>query len=195
MPGFNSSSQLSAANAGETLTALHTLDAESFGLNFFKEIKFPVSRLNGKFGLQYVAITHVLDARLTDSGSAEIGNLFARSDMHAWGPQFAFEYFRPIGHTKFEFMTRFGGSALFGRRHQFIQNSSSGIQSRQGADELITMFDFYLGGQYRRSFAENRAMFVRAGLMYQSWLGGGTAILPQDDFGLHGFSIQLGYNR
>lgn len=195
VPGPAQWSQLSAANSGETLTAFHTIDAESFGLNFFKEIKFPVSRLNGKFGLQYVAITHVLDARLTDSGNVEIGSLLGRSDMHAWGPQFAFEYFRPIGHTKFEFMTRFGGSALFGHQDQLVENSVSGDLSRVGADEFMTMFDFLLGGQYRKSFAEKRSVRVRAGLMFQSWLGGGTAILPQEDFGLRGFSISVGYNR
>jgi hypothetical protein len=195
VPGRAQPSRLSTSGADETLTSIHSLDVESFSLKMFKELKFPVSRLNGKFGLEYASVTHVLDSRLNDAASAEIGSLVSRSDMQAWGPQFSFEYFRPIGHTKIEFMTRFGGSILFGRRDQLIQNSQTGDLSRVGADEFITGSDFFLGAQYRSFMGERRALFFRTGLTFQSWSNGGTAIQPQDDFALRGFSASFGYNR
>ena len=115
--------------------------------------------------------------------------------MRAYGPKFGFEYYRPVGHTKLEFITTLGVGILFGQRDQFIGNTVSNDFSRVGADELITTFDLGTGVQYKKLIAENRAFFVRAGFLYQSWLGGGSAIDAQDDFGVRGISFSVGYNR
>ena len=164
-------------------------------MNVFKEIKFPISRLNGKFGYQYVSIHHDLDATVTDSGGSVVGSLRGNSDMRSWGPLFMLEYYRPIGHTKLELMTKFGGSTLFGHQDQFVLNSGSGDQSRVGADEFMTMFDFMTGVQYKKMTGENRCVLCRVGYNFQTWLGGGTATLPEDDFGLRGWSFTFGFNR
>lgn len=195
MVGSNQWSRLTADNAGETLTANHTIDVESVGANFFKEVKLPISRINGKFGVQYVSITHDMNARVTNAAAVEIGSLRARSDLHAFGPQLKLEYFRPVGHTKVEFVTAFGASVLFGRQDQFVVNSATGNLSRVGADEFLTIFDFFAGAQYRKMMAENRYWFVRGGVTSQAWLNGGTAVLPQDDFGVRGLTFSVGYNR
>ena len=195
MNGANQWSRLTADNAGETLTAEHVLDVESLGATFFKEVKLPISRINGKFGFQYVSITQDMQANLTDGSSNPIGSLRVRSDMRAYGPQLKLEYFRPVGHTKIEFLTSFGTSVLFGKRDQFVVNSANGNLSRIGADEFLTIFDFFAGAQYRKMTAENRHWFVRGGFITQAWLNGGTAILPQDDFGLRGLTMSVGINR
>ncbi len=195
MMGSNQWSRLSATNIGDTLNVNHLIDVESVGIAFFKEVKLPISRINGKFGVQHVSITQDMSATLTDSGAAQVGRLRARSDLHAIGPQFKFEYFRPVGHTKAEIVTGFGGSVLFGRQDQLVVNTASGNLSRIGADEFVTNFDFFSGAQYKHLIAENRYWFARGGLIAQSWLSGGTAISPQDDFGLRGFVFTVGYNR
>ncbi len=195
MNGANQWSRLTADNVGETLTADHVLDVETLGATFFKEVKLPISRVNGKFGFQYVSITHDMQAILTDGGANPTGSLRARSDMRAYGPQLKLEYFRPVGHTKMEFLTSFGTSVLFGKRDQFVANSANGNLSRIGADEFLTIFDFFAGAQYRQMTAENRCWFARGGFTTQSWLNGGTAILPQDDFGLRGLTFSVGFNR
>ena len=173
----------------------HVLDVETLGATFFKEVKLPISRVNGKFGFQYVSITQDMQAILTDAGANPTGSLRARSDMRAYGPQLKLEYFRPVGHTKMEFLTSFGTSVLFGKRDQFVANSANGNLSRIGADEFLTIFDFFAGAQYRKMTAENRCWFARGGFTTQSWLNGGTAILPQDDFGLRGLTFSVGVNR
>ncbi len=195
MNGANQWSRLTADNVGETLTADHVLDVETLGATFFKEVKLPISRVNGKFGFQYVSITQDMQAILTDGGANPIGSLRARSDMRAYGPQLKLEYFRPIGHTKMEFLASFGTAVLFGKRDQFVVNSTNGNLSRIGADEFLTIFDFFAGAQYRKMTAENRCWFARGGFITQSWLNGGTAILPQDDFGLRGLTFSVGLNR
>lgn len=187
-------SRLVAANAGDVLDASHTLDIEAINLMLFKEIKFPISRLNGSFGLQYVSIAQTLDATVTNGG-AIVGQLTSNTDMRAYGPRFMFEYYRPLGHTKLELITRFGGSVMFGERDQFVQNTTSSDFSRVGADEFLTTSEFYVGGQYKKMTAENRGYFVRVGYQYQSWLGGGTAVDAHEDFGLRGFVFGVGFNR
>ena len=115
--------------------------------------------------------------------------------MEAYGPKLLLEYYRPVGHTKMEFMTTFGASVLFGDRNQSVVNTVTGEVSNIQANEFITTLDFFGGIQYRKFFAEKRAFFARAGLNFQTWIGGGTAVNPQDDFGMRGFSVLLGYNR
>lgn len=195
MRGPSRWSRLTAGNAGETLNAIHSIDVETFSMSFFKEIKFPISRLNGIFGYQYASINHDLDANVTDGGGAIVGSLRSNSDMRAWGPLWMLEYYRPVGHTKFELMTRFGGSTMFGHQDQLVSNSISGDQSRVGADEFMTIFDFMTGVQYKKYRGENRCVLCRVGYGFQTWLGGGTAILPQDDFGIRGWSFSFGFNR
>ncbi|MFK7769865.1 MAG: Lpg1974 family pore-forming outer membrane protein [Mariniblastus sp.] len=194
MLGPSSWSRLTAANAGDTIVANHTIDIESFGVSFFKEVKLPISRINGIFGFQYVSVAQAMNATLSNGGT-EIGRLTSRSDMRAIGPKLGFEYYRPVGHTKVEFVTAVGLGVLFGQRDQSVENTVSNDFSRVGADEFITNFDFWTGVQYKKMIAENRAYFARAGFVYQTWIGGGTAVNPQDDFGLRGFSFSVGYNR
>lgn len=195
MHGPSRWSRLTAGNAGETLSAIHSIDVETFSMSFFKEIQFPISRLNGVFGYQYASINHELDANVTDASGTVVDSLRANSDMRGWGPLWMLEYYRPVGHTKFELMTRFGGSTIFGHQDQFVSNSTSGDQSRVGADEFTTIFDFMTGVQYKKFRGENRCVFCRVGYNFQTWLGGGTAILPQDDFGIRGWSFTFGFNR
>jgi len=191
----NLTSSLVAANNAETLNAVHTLDIESFGASFFKFVQMPVSRINGKFGWQYVSIAHDMSAQLTNGVGNQIGFLNSRSDMRATGPTFKLEYFRPVGHTKLELTTGFGGSVLFGRQDHFVSNSSTGSFQREGADEILTALDFNAGVQYRKMIGANRYLFAQTGLIWQNWLGGGNALLPSEDFGLRGFTFSVGYNH
>ena len=183
-----------AFNAGETLSATHTFDFETFGVSFFKEVKLPISRINGRFGLQYVSIAQNLDATLTDA-TGEIGTYNSRFDFRGFGPKFTLEYYRPIGHTKLEFVTSGSGAVALGRRDEFVDNSLGQGFSRVGADELLTSIEFFTGVQFKKQTAENRAIFARFGTTYSTWLGGGTANDPQSDFGLRGFTFDIGYNR
>ena len=194
MLGANQLSRLQALNTGDRIDATHTIDVESFGASFFKEVKFKISRLNGKFGFQYVSLAQSLDATLTNGG-VEIGSLNSRSDLRAYGPKFGIEYYRPVGHTKLEFLTAVGGSVMFGQRDQFVQNTATNDISRIGADEFVTAIDFMSGVQYKKMVAENRAYYARLGMTYQAWIGGGTANDAQGDLGLRGISFAVGYNR
>lgn len=192
--GLNQLSRLQALNAGELLESSQTIDVESVGASFFKEVQFKISRLNGIFGVQYVSVAQSLDATLS-SGGTEIGRLISKSDLRGFGPKFGLEYYRPVGHTKLELITTVGGSVVFGQRDQFIQNTVTQDVVRSGADEFLTTINFMSGVQYKKMTAENRAIYARLGFTYETWLGGGTGTAPQGDFGLRGFTFGLGYNR
>lgn len=186
--------QFGTSNAGETLRAQHTINFETFGVSFFKEVDLPISRINGRFGFQYVSIAHNLDANLNNVGG-QIGVFNSRSDFRGFGPKFTLEYYRPVGHTPLEFVTTISGGAVYGRRDQFVDNTLGQGFSRAGADEFLTTIEFNSGLQFRQNIAENRSFFGRVGVTHTTWLGGGTAVDPQSDFGLRGISFTVGYNR
>ncbi len=193
--GPSSLSTLEAVNVGEQLTAVHSIDIETFSVLFFKEIKLPISRLNGMFGFQYASVFQELDAELTNAGGNVIGAIRSTSDLRVYGPKFRFEYYRPIGHTKLEFVTTFGGSILFGERDQIATNMQTPAVNRFGADEYVLTGDFYGGIQWKKQTAENRSYYVRLGATHQSWVGGGSAVSAQNNFGLRGFAFEFGLNR
>ncbi len=188
-------SRLNAGNAGDTLQATHSIDIETVGASFFKEVKLPISRINGKFGFEYTSISHTLDAETRDAGNSVTGSLRNVSDLRAYGPNFTLQYFRPVGHTKLELMTAVNGAILFGRQDQVVANTETGDLSSIGADEFITKIGFMTGVQYKKMIGENRYLFGRLGYSFETWLNGGTALVPQDDFGLRGVSFTVGYNR
>lgn len=193
--GPNRFTQLSADDIGETLNVNHSFELETFSFNVFKEIQFKVSRLNGQFGFTYANIAQSLEASVTDGGNNVLDTLQSTSDFRGFGPKFGIEYYRPLGHTPFEFVTSFNGTGLFGRRDQFVNNTTDLVQRRFGADEFVTVLDFVSGLQYKKTIAENRSWFARVAFVHQSWLGGGTAVDPQGDFGLKGFTFGVGFNR
>ena len=193
--GPNRFTQLSANNLGETLNANHSFELETYSVNAFKEIKFPVSRVNGQFGFTYANIAQSLEATVNDGAGGVLESLNSTSDFRGFGPKFGIEYYRPVGHTPLELVTSFHGTGLFGRRDQFVNNTTDLVQRRFGADEFVTVFDFMSGLQYKKTIGENRSWFARLAFVHQSWLGGGTAVDPQGDFGLKGFTFGVGYNR
>jgi hypothetical protein len=193
--GANQGVALTAANMGETLTARHRMEVDVIGASFFKEVKLPRARINGKFGFETAHIIHEMTAGLQNAGGTQIGSLRSRSDLRAMGPRFEMQYFRPIGHSKIEFLTSIGGSALFGKQSQVIESSAGLTQSRMKADEFVMTLDYFAGAQYRKMWGENRNLFIRGGMLYQVWSHGGTALLPQDDFGFRGFALTIGVNR
>ena len=195
MMGRNEWSRIGTLNAGETLTAQHNFEVDSFTFSFFKDLKFPISRLNGNFGFQYANIAHELTANVADASGTIVETLQGTSDMRAFGPRAVMEYYRPIGHTPFELITTFGGSVLFGEQDQFISNSTTGQLNRVSADEFITIAEYSSGVQYKKTIGENRALLARISFANQTWLGGGTAVNPQDSFGLRGLTFMIGYNR
>ena len=193
--GGNFASQIFADAPGDTLVAQHSIDIDSATFSFFKELNFPVSRISGNFGFQYVSIAQELNANVTAAGGGVTESLVSRSDMRAWGPRAIIEYFRPIGHTPLELSTAFGGSVLFGQRDQFVENSQTGLLNRTGADEFLTLIDFSVAVQYVKNIGENRNIYARFGFLNQTWIGGGNATSPQDDFGIRGLTFGIGYNR
>jgi hypothetical protein len=193
--GRNVWSRIVADDPGEILSTQHSIDIDSGVVSFFKELKFPISRVNGNFGFQYVSIAQRLNANVVAADGVTVESLSSVSDMRAYGPRAVLEYYRPIGHTPMELVTTFGGAVLFGQRDQVVTNSQTGLENRLGADEFLTILDFLVAVQYTKTVGENRSVYGRLGFMNQTWIGGGTAAFPQGDFGLRGLTFGIGYNR
>ncbi len=193
--GPNRFTQLSANVLGERIDVNHSFEIETIGFNVFKDIQFKVSRIGGRFGFTYANIAQALQATVTDAGGNAIGSLDSTSDFRGFGPEFGIDYYRPVGHTPFEFITSFTGTGLFGRRDQFVNNTTGLVERRFGADEFVAVLDLTSGIQYKKTIAENRSWVARVAFVHQTWLGGGTAVDPQGDFGIKGFTFGVGYNR
>lgn len=192
---FNGFGDLVAANPGESIVGRQVLELHSLGTSFFKELKLPISRLNGLIGLRYLSLAQMAQADLMDAGNSTLGTVRQITDFRGFGPRFKLEYFRPIGHTRLESIGTFGTALLFGNRDQFVENSIRGDYSRTNNDELVTLIEASVGVQYVRNLAENRSLYCRVLYQSQSWLGGGTAADPAGDFGFRGVGIALGLNR
>ena len=193
LPDVFQTSSIATTAPGQTLSGNHRLNFESFGFSVFKEVQLPVTRINGMFGFQAIDIDHLVNASVTDGAGAVLQTLNSRSDMRAFGPRINVEYFRPVGHTRLEFLTRFGGALLFGKRDQRIFGQDT--LQRVDTDEIVTTLGFLTALQIKQRIGENRAVFGRIGYMNESFNSGGSGFLPQDDFGLRGFTILVGVNR
>jgi hypothetical protein len=192
--GPNRFSQLSADSIGQTLDANHSFEIETYGFNVFKDIQFKVTKMGGRFGFIYANVAQSLEASVTDGGGV-VDTLNSTSDFRGFGPQVGLDYYRPVGHTPLEFVTSVTGAGLFGRRDQFVNNTAGLVERRFGADEFMAKLDLRTGLQYKKTVAENRAVFARLSFVHQTWLGGGTAVDPTGDFGLKGVTFGVGYNR
>ncbi len=195
MLGPNRLTSLSTSAAGERLVAEHDLEVHSLQASFFKEVKLPISRINGMFGLRYVSVAQGLNSRLFDAGNNEIGQLINKTDLRVSGPTLGLEYYRPVGHTPFELIGSFNGAVLFGHRDQLVQNTGTMDFNNLGTNTFLSIIDFYGGLQYVKHTAERRSWYVRMGVTHQVWLGGGTASDPEGDFGYRGFGFAFGLNR
>ena len=140
-------------------------------------------------------IDHGVNGSVTDGAGAILQSVNVRSDMRAFGPRIRIEYFRPVGHTRLEFLTRVGGSLLFGKRDQRITGINADSFQRIGTDEIVSTFNFLTALQIKQRIGENRAVFARIGYLNESFNGGGSGFLPQDDFGLRGITFLVGVNR
>jgi hypothetical protein len=186
---------LTADDPGERVTAEHDVWIKSTSAMFFKEIKMPISRLNGLMGLRYLNVHHTMHSELLDAGNNQIGTLHGTHYFRGLGPSIGAEYFRPIGHTHFEFIGGSSSTLLFGHRDQVAYNTTMSDFTRFGADELLTILEAKLGAQWVREWGTRYRVFVRGTLDSQVWFGGGTASQPSNDFGLYGFSFAAGLNH
>lgn len=188
-------SRLETASAGERIESRHDLELHQLGASFYKEVRMPISRLNGIFGFRYVSIAQNFTSRVVDAGGTETGSLLSQSDLRAVGPTLGLEYYRPMGHTPLELIGAFNGAVLFGNRDHHVQNAGSLDYNSIGSNEFLSVIDFFAGLQHVQQTAEKRSWYLRMGFSHQLWLGGGTASDPGGDFGLRGITFAAGLNR
>lgn len=195
LPDSSLSSQIATTAAGQTISGAHTFNLKSYGFSVFKEVQLPITRINGVFGFQAAEIDHQVDATVDDGAGTILQSLNTRSNMRAFGPRIRLEYYRPVGHTPFEFITQVGGSLMFGKRDQFIRGPGPDLLQRVGTDEIINTLEFLTALQVKQRIGENRSVYGRLGFMNQTFNSGGSGFLAQDDFGLRGFTFMVGVNR
>lgn len=193
--------QISTRGEGDTVTVTDALDIQRIEASFYKDIKFKVSRMSGRFGFQWIEINRQTNALYAET-------FFAGGETITWagadqfqgaGPTFGFDYFRPIGHTKIEFLASGDCGLSFGHRDKVVNvvvNETPDVVFQNGGDdEFLTNLNLFMGVQYVISRGGNRCFYLRSGLDYQAWLGADNTTASNSDFGLRGFSLTLGYNR
>ena len=184
--------QFAAFEFDDTVT--DALDVQRIEASFFKDIKFKVSRMSGRFGFQWIEINRQTNAFLTNV-FCNTGGWEGADQFQGAGPTFGFDYFRPIGHTKIEFLASGDCGLSFGHRDKVVNDASGNVFQNVGDDEFLTNLNLFMGAQYVISRGGNRCFYLRSGLDYQAWLGADNTTASNSDFGLRGFSLTLGYNR
>ena len=183
------------ATGGETIEARHQAKIYSGGINFFKSVKNPRSRIRGAIGLRFVSLRHRMVAFRRDPFGTVTCTLTNFSDFQGLGPSVGVTYRRPIGHTSLSMLGGFRGALLFGHRDQVIRNDSLLVFQQLGKDEPLTILDAFLGVEWKREMSQCRSFFVRTNFETQYWIGGGSAIDADANFGLYGFTLSLGVTR
>lgn len=186
--------QLSDFDLNDTVTVNDLLDVQSIEASFFKEVKFKISRMGGRVGFQWVEIERQTNASVAADGSTTI-EWEGKTQFQGAGPTFGLDYFRPIGHTKIEFLASGDLGLIFGQRDKILTDSAGIVFQNEGDDEFLTNLNLFLGAQYVISRGGNRCFYLRSGLDYQAWIGADNPTASNSDFGLRGFSLTLGYNR
>ena len=193
--GPKRTTSLSATGLGERITAQHDMWIKNTSAIFFKEIKAPISRLNGMLGFRYINIHHTMHSDLFDAGNNRTGTLRGTHYFRGIGPTIGLEYFRPIGHTHIEFLGGATTTLAFGRRDQVAYNTAAADFTRFGTDEMVSIFDAKVGAQWVREWGRRYRIFFRGTIVAQSYFGGGTASDPSGDFGLFGLGFAAGLNH
>ena len=186
--------QFSAVGLNDTVTVADALDVQSIEASFFKDIKFKVSRMGGRFGFQWVEVKRQTNAFLTDVSGSTV-SWEGEDRFQGVGPTFGFDYFRPIGHTKIEFLATGDFGLIFGHRDKVVKDTSGFVFQNIGDDEFLTNLNLFMGAQYVISRGGNRSFYLRTGLDYQAWLGMNHTTASNSNLGLRGFSLTFGYNR
>ncbi|MEM9412583.1 MAG: Lpg1974 family pore-forming outer membrane protein, partial [Planctomycetota bacterium] len=195
IPGSTEFSTLVADDAGESISAFHHLELHQTSIFAFKAIKFKRALVNGRFGLQIVSLEQQLRSRLLNSGGVIEGELIHEYNFNGFGPRFGIDYIRRVGHTPAQLVVSSTSTLLFGDQDQIIRNSLAGDFQQLGSDEFVTLIDIFMGIQTKKFRGEKRNTTMRVGFVNQSWIGGGTSIDPDGDFGFQGVSFMLGLNR
>ncbi len=193
--GLNQPVSISAASPGQRLSVEQAIEVHSFQFTVFKEMKLPISRVNGMLGFRNVTIAQELRADLFDSGGNALEFLTNNTKFGGTGPHFGLEYYRPVGHTKLEMFGSASGSLLLGNRSQFVNDSNTFITRRNNADEMVSIFEIMTGVQYKYEYAENRSYYARVAFSNQTWLNAGTPNAPLGDLGFRGLGFSVGFNR
>ena len=195
IPGSNNFSSIIADDPGERINAFHHLELHQTSVFAFKAIKFKRAYINGRFGIQIVSIEQQLRSQLLNPNGSLQGELVQEFNFNAFGPRFGIDYVRRLGHTPAQLVVSTTSSLLFGDQDHFVRNSVSGQFQQLGSDKFVTLIDIFMGVQTKKFRGEKRNTTLRVGFVNQSWLGGGTAIDPDGDFGFQGISLMLGVNR
>ena len=193
--GLSQPVSISASAPGQRLSVDQAIEVHSFQFTVFKEMKLPISRVNGMLGFRNVSIAQELRANLLDGGGNPLDFLTNSTKFGGFGPHFGLEYYRPVGHTKLEMFGSASGSLVLGNRSQFVNESNAFITRRNNADEMVSILEIMTGVQYKYEYAENRSYYARVAYTNQIWLNAGTPNSPLDDLGFRGIGFAVGFNR
>ncbi|MEQ1905039.1 MAG: Lpg1974 family pore-forming outer membrane protein [Pirellulaceae bacterium] len=193
--GLSQPVSISASSPGHRLSVGQAIEVHSFQFTVFKEMKLPISRVNGMLGFRNVSIAQELRTNLFDSGGNSLEFLTSNTKFGGFGPHFGLEYYRPVGHTKLEMFGSASGSLVLGNRSQFVNDSNTFITRRNNADEMVSILEIMTGVQYKYEYAENRSYYARVAYTNQTWLNAGTPNAPLGDLGFRGLGFSVGFNR
>jgi hypothetical protein len=144
--------------------------------------------------------------------------LISGFNFNGAGPTLCLEGRRPLGETGLAFYASGRGSLLFGRCNQQVDkltvfagntlggpanspalggpfNSQTSVDSAASQDRVLPVVELEVGGEYAPQLfgpATRVQPFVRAGLIGQSWFGGGNASGPGSNLGFLGLSVTAG---
>jgi hypothetical protein len=166
-------------------------------------------------GVRYAHLAQDYHAFRFNSGSGTNFNysqdstvLLSGFNFNGAGPTLSLEGRRPIGETGLALYANGRGSLLFGCTNQQADkltvlagnnpsgpiNSQTFAESAASLDRVLPVVEVEVGGEYTPQFGPGMRVqpFVRAGLIGQTWFGGGNASGPGSNLGLLGLSITAG---
>jgi hypothetical protein len=177
---------------------MYTVDAE-----VMQQMDVGLWKANVGGGLRVAGTGRRLDLGVTDLVDAEYTEASLSDRYDGVGPTIFAELRRPLGGSGFALVANARGSVLFGSRKLEAASSQdvelpfiSASNLREEHDSVVSIGELEMGAEWARELQNGSRAFVNLLWEGQIWSGtGGLTNVVNNDIGLMGFSVGVGFTR
>ncbi|QDT39888.1 Lpg1974 family pore-forming outer membrane protein [Stratiformator vulcanicus] len=187
----------------DSIVATGNLDVSAFDAEMSQRIKFNNWLFNVGGGLRYGRFEQSYQS-IYYNGDDIVGGAASSRRFDGIGPTIFAEMRRPIGCSGFSILANVRGSMLYGRHRDDLNSFANGVITAGGTtnnttfasfrnDDLIPIAESQLGGEWSIWISPKTVFSVQVAWETQVWFGAGNTVSRNDDLGLDGFTVRLGF--
>lgn len=185
------------ADAGETLTATHSMKLDTIDLDVTQDFNWHQSKIVVFGGLRYVSTAQRYLAEVVDGGGVFHDSTFLDHSFEGVGPTLGLDLKRQIGDSRFFLVTGGRASVLFGNYWEDAGENYHNWGEVEVIEEpqVKAVGEAGIALEYEREIRGNAILLVRGGYEGHMWFQGGGPNSDGGDLGLEGFAVAIGLIR